>query len=54
MVLALKQEEAAADPTNVAGIFLSDYPYARILFESSVKKVQLVIHSIILLNIVLV
>ena len=54
MILAIKQEQVAADSTNVAGTFLFDNPYTRILFEIGVKKVLLVIHSIILLNIVLV
>ena len=53
MVLAMKQEKAATDPT-VVGIFLLDNSYVRILFESSVKKVLLVIHSNIFVNIVLV
>ena len=54
MVLAMKPEEATADPTTVAGTFLLDISYARILFESCVKKVLLVIHSNIIVNIVLV
>ena len=54
MVLAIRQEEASVDPTTTAGIFLLDNSYARILFESSVKKVLLVIHSDTFVNIVLV
>ncbi|KAL7592158.1 cellular nucleic acid-binding protein homolog [Lactuca sativa] len=54
MVLAMKQEEIAVDPIIVAGTFLLDNSYARILFESSAKEILLVIHSNIFVNLVLV
>ena len=47
MVLALKQEETAANSSNVAGIFLFDNPCPRILFEFGVKKILLTTHSFI-------